>query len=73
MTESELLDALAAELYLEPRQPGDIDKEQLAAKIGIGARQAENILKSKAASGELVRVKVRDANGRPRFVYRAKP
>lgn len=72
MTESELLDALAAELYLEPRQPGDVDNEQLAARIGIGARQAENILKGKAASGELVRVKVRDSNGRPRFVYRAK-
>ena len=72
MTENELLEALAAELYLEPRQPGDIDNTQLAARLGISARQAENILTGKAAAGELLRVKVRDSNGRPRFVYRAK-
>ena len=72
MTENELLEALTAELYLEPRQPGDVDNEQLAQRLGIGARQAENILKSKAAAGELLRVKVRDSNGRPRFVYRGK-
>lgn len=67
-----MLDALAADLYIEPRQPGDVDNEQLARRLNIGARQAENILKSKAANGELLRVKVRDANGRPRFVYRMK-
>ena len=72
MTENELLEALAAELYLEPRLPGDVDSEQLAQRLGVGARQAENILKGKAASGELLRVKVRDSNGRPRFVYRGK-
>ena len=72
MTENELLEALAAELYLEPRLPGDVDNVQLAQRLGIGTRQAENILKGKAASGELLRVKVRDANGRPRFVYRSK-
>jgi len=70
MTENDLLDALAADLYIEPRLPGDVDNEQLALRLGIGARQAENILKGKAAAGELLRVKVRDANGRPRYVYR---
>ena len=73
MTENELLEALAAELYLEPRLPGDVDNVQLAQRLGIGTRQAENILKGKAASGELLRVKVRDSNGRPRFVYRRTP
>jgi len=72
MTENELLEALAVELYLEPRQPGDVDNAQLAARLGISTRQAENILTGKAAAGELLRVKVRDANGRPRFVYRGK-
>ena len=72
MTENDLLDALAADLYIEPRLPGDVDNEQLAARLGIGARQAENILKGKAAAGELLRVKVRDSNGRQRFVYRGK-
>lgn len=73
MTENELLEALTAELYIEPRQAGDVTKEQLAARLGIGTRQADNILIAKAAAGELLRVKVRDSNGRPRFVYRAKP
>ena len=39
MTENELLEALAAELYLEPRLPGDVDNEQLAQRLGIGARR----------------------------------
>ena len=73
MTENELLEALTAELYLPPRLPGDVDNDQLAARLGLSSRQAENILKGKAASGELLRVKVRDVNGRPRFVYRGKP
>ena len=70
MTENDLLDALAAELCLEPRLPGDVDNKQLAARLGIGARQADNILIAKAAAGELLRVHVRDSNGRPRYVYR---
>ena len=65
-----LLDAIAAEMYLPPRKPGDIDKNQLAAKTGRSSRWCDDQLKKRVLNGELLRVEVREASGRRLFVYR---
>ena len=71
MTENELLSELVKELYLPPREDGDVDPSQLARKVGLTRRRADEILKEKAENGELQRVQVRDYNtGRALWVYR---
>ena len=53
MTENELLDELANELYLSPIEPNEVTAEMLAVKMKVTSRHALAILKEKESNGEL--------------------
>jgi hypothetical protein len=53
MTENELLDELANELYLSPVGSNEVTAETLASRLNVSSRQAMAILKEKEANGEL--------------------
>lgn len=72
LTEQEILDELAKEHGYQERQPGDVDKFQLAERTGLGPRWCGELLEKKWKSGEMTRFKWKADNGRPLFVYRAK-
>lgn len=53
MTENELLEELANELYLSPVESDEVTAEMLASKMKVSTRWALSILKEKEANGEL--------------------
>jgi len=70
LTENELLAELAREFALDERLPGDVDVFMLMQATGKSENRCRDILKRKAASGELIAVKVQGDHGMPITVYR---
>ena len=70
MTESELLDELARELYIPLIEPDEITAQQLADRLGIGHKAALRRLNDKVAAGDLTVRTVKTANGNISKAYR---
>lgn len=70
MTENELLDELAKELYIPLIEPDEITAQQLADRLGVGHKSAIRQLNEKVAAGELTVRTVRMADGKFSKAYR---
>ena len=70
MTENELLDELARELYIPSIEPDEITAQQLADRLGVGHKSAIRQLNEKVAAGELTVRTVRMADGKFSKAYR---
>ena len=70
MTENELLDELAKELYIPIIEPDEITAQQLADRLGVGHKSAIRQLNEKVAAGELTVRTVKMADGKLSKAYR---
>ena len=70
MTENELLDELAKELYIPSIGPDEITAQQLADRLGVGHKSAIRQLNDKVAAGELTARTVKMADGKLSKAYR---
>lgn len=70
MTEFELLEELAKELYLPSLDADEVTAQSVADYTGCSWSKASAVLKAKLASGEVTARKVRTHNGKPATAYR---
>ena len=70
MTEFELLEELAKELYLPPLDADEVTAQMVADYTGCSWAKAAATLKAKLAAGELTARQVRTQNGKPATAYR---
>jgi DNA-binding transcriptional ArsR family regulator len=70
ITENDLLAALAQTYYVPPIEPDEVTAKMLAERLGIGERQASNILTREFKAGLLTRRDVRAGPGKAQKAYR---
>jgi hypothetical protein len=71
ITENDLLQALAESYYVPPIAPDEVTAKMLAAQIGVGERQAINILRCEEQAGRLTVRDVRlPTGGKPVKAFR---
>jgi GTP-sensing pleiotropic transcriptional regulator CodY len=70
MTENELLEELAKELYIPSIEPDEITAQQLADRLGMGYHYIANQLKKKVTAGELTVRTVKMPDGKVSKAYR---
>ena len=70
MTENELLDELAKELYIPSIEPDEVTAQQLANRLGMGYQYVTRQLKDKVAAGELTVRTVKMPDGKVSKAYR---
>ena len=70
MTEYELLEELARELYLPDIEPDEVTAQMVADYTGVSNSQAMRILKAKETAGLLKSRMVKMPNNHPARAYR---
>ena len=70
MTENELLNELAKELYIPSIESDEVTAQQLADRLGMGYQYVANQLKNKVTAGELTVRTVKMPDGKVAKAYR---